>query len=150
MRSPTMPEGAPQADLQLLRTDGAAPLVGADANDRIEDVAKGNLIATLTKSLGDVDDWTREVVKGAVHEMAVELFGAMSKSHTSLKAAIGSGGGVSGSSRSCGPRPTGSGNTHDMRSKRFRTSLPAPTPGEVLRNRTSGPWARGPRCSHSS
>ena len=92
---PKPPEGEPtEPNLQLLRTDGEAPYTGQIAEEKIQEAAHGEVVDVLTKSLGDVDGWTREVVKGAVHEMAVELYGAMSKSHTSLKAAIQSGTGT--------------------------------------------------------
>jgi MoxR-like ATPase len=81
-------------NLQLLRIDGEAPYQGPEANNKIQTVAHVDTVDTLRKSLQDVDDWTRDVVKNGVHEMAVELYGAMSKSHMSLKAAIESGTGT--------------------------------------------------------
>jgi MoxR-like ATPase len=96
---PKPDQGPPDEDrdnLQLLRIDGEAPYGGPEARRKIERISHEETVSTLTKSLDDVDGWTRGVVKGAVHEMAVELYGAMSKSHVSLKAAIeNSGGGVS-------------------------------------------------------
>jgi MoxR-like ATPase len=94
---PKPDQGPPDEDrdnLQLLRTDGEAPYMGPEARRKIERISHEETVSTLTKSLQDVDGWTRDVVKGAVHEMAVELYGAMSKSHTSLKAAIENGTGT--------------------------------------------------------
>jgi len=81
-------------NLQLLRTDGEAPYSGPNASDKIRRVSHSRTVETLTKSLGDVDTWTRGVVKHDVQALATELYGALAASHTSLKGRISKNGGA--------------------------------------------------------
>ncbi len=91
------PETVP--NLQLLRTDGEAPYQGEEADLKIQVAAHREIVTVLSKSLADVDDWTRGVVDYHIHQLSTELYGQMTASHLSLKALIAKGGGEGGVSR---------------------------------------------------
>jgi MoxR-like ATPase len=80
-------------NLQLLRTDGEAPYTGEDADEAIRSASHNEVVTVLSKSLADVDDWTRKVVAQESQEIRTELYEALTKSHVALKGRIGKGGG---------------------------------------------------------
>ena len=82
-----MPEEAvpEEPNLQLLRIDGEAPYSGPAAHHKIVKISHEETVETLTKSLTDVDQWTRKVVAHATQEVTTELYGALTESHKALK-----------------------------------------------------------------
>jgi len=94
---PKPQENMREPNLQLLRTDGEAPYTGEDADEAIKSASHNEVVTVVSKSLADVDQWTRSVVDYHIHQLSTELYGAMTASHLTLKALIskGGGGGVS-------------------------------------------------------
>jgi len=94
MPMPEPPE-APESNLQLLRTDGEAPYSNEMADEKIMRIGHIETVGTLTKSLTDVDAWTRKLVAHDVNALSTELYMALTASHVALKARIAKNGGGS-------------------------------------------------------
>lgn len=82
-----------EPNLQLLRIDGEAPYAGPEASKKLFRMSHSETVSTLTKSLADVDQWTRHFVAHANQEASTELYEALTASHIALKARIAKGGG---------------------------------------------------------
>ena len=93
MPDPAKPE---EPNLQLLRTDGEAPYVEHEAHNKVVRISHTETVGTLTKSLADVDLWTRKLVAHDVHQASSELYEALTLSHKALKDRIAKGGGGGG------------------------------------------------------
>lgn len=85
---PPAEDDAPKQNLQLLRTDGQAPYMNGEAEARVQQAAHPEVIRVLTKSLAEVDTWTRAVVKHDVNALATELYEALAMSHKALNAKL--------------------------------------------------------------
>ncbi len=93
MPKPKENEQQPENDLMLLRTHDQSPLMDTEAAERVMSLAHIDTVDALTKSLTDVDKWTRDLVKHDVHAAQAEMYEAMTASHLGLKARIAKSGG---------------------------------------------------------